>query len=200
MPNIVPRAEINLPPNLPPRVEPRAEEVLPPELPPIVEPRAEENLPPVQIEIFENEEEQIEEPERRRSTRDTQVKYGYTGEAILGSILNTTQVEEIMLLVDDEATPKSYKKAVSGDNAQEWKEAIKAEYQSLLDHDTFDLVERPQNTKVIRTHHVFKIKRDEKGNISKFKARLVARGDTQIEGENFLKYSAQLYDQSRLED
>ncbi len=68
----------------------------------------------------------------------------------------------------------------------EWKEAINAEYQSLLDHDTFDVVNRPQNTKVIRTHHVFKIKRDEKGKISKFKARF-ARGDTQIEGENFFE-------------
>ena len=40
---------------------------LPPNMPPIVEPRAEENLPPIQIDIFDNEVEQIEEPEHRRS-------------------------------------------------------------------------------------------------------------------------------------
>ncbi len=86
-------------------------------MPLIVEPRAEENLPPIQIDIFDYGVEQIEEPERRRSTRNTEVKYGYTGEAILESILSVTQVEEILLLADDETTPKSFKKAVSGDNA-----------------------------------------------------------------------------------
>ena len=110
-----------------------------------------------------------------------------TGETILGSILSVTQVEELLLLADDKATPKSYKQAVTGEYAAEFIDALKVEYQSLLDHDTFDKVDRPINTKVIRTHHVFTIKRDENGKISKFKARLVARGDTQIEGENFFE-------------
>jgi hypothetical protein len=100
--------------------------------------------------------------------------------------LSITQIEELLLLAE-EATPKSYKKAVSGDNSAEWKEAIKAEYKSLLDHDTFSIVNRPKDTKVIRSHHVFKIKMDDQGQISKFKARLVARGDTQVEGENFFE-------------
>ena len=89
-----------------------------------------------------------------------------------------------MLLADDEATPKSYKQAVTGPYAKKFIEAIDVEYKSLLDHETFDKVDRPINAKVIRTHHVFTIKRDENGKISKFKARLVARGDTQIEGED----------------
>ena len=198
LPKIAPRAEINLPPNMP-QVEPRAEINLPPNLPPIEEPRAEinqpQNLPPnippiydepIQFDIFDNEVDQTEAPELRRSTRNTEVKYGYTGETILGSILNVTQIEQIMLLADDEATPKSFKKAMEGNNAIEWKEAVRTEFQSLLDYDTFDKVDRPKDKKVIRTHLIFKIKRDEKDNL-KYKVRLVARGDTQIEGENFFE-------------
>ena len=74
-----PRAEQNLPPEMPPIEIPRAEEILPPEMPPIVQEQVQEDLEPIQFDIFDNEVEENEEPERRRSTRNTQVRYGYTG-------------------------------------------------------------------------------------------------------------------------
>ena len=190
-PILPPRAEINLPPNLPPvaNLPPDlplpAENNLPPNMPQVVEQPAERDLAPIQIDIFDNEAVEDEEPQRRRSTRATEVKYGYRGEVILGRILSLTEVQQILLLAD-EKVPKSFKQAISGDNSEEWMKAIVAEYQSLLDHNTFDVVDRPTNAKIIRTLLVFKIKRDENGN-QKFKARLVARGDTQIEGENFFE-------------
>ena len=43
----------------------------------------------------------------------------------------------------------------------------------------------PQGRRTIRTKWVDKIKRDKSGNISKYKARLVAQGFTQIKGLDY---------------
>ena len=53
--------------------------------------------------------------------------------------------------------------------------------------------EAPKNKTIITTKWVFSIKRDEHNNISKFKARLVARGFNQIHGIDYdLTYSPTL--------
>lgn len=59
------------------------------------------------------------------------------------------------------------------------------EYDALIKNKTWDLVEKPKGVPVVDCKWVFKIKRDEMGNISKFKSRLVARGFTQRFGINY---------------
>lgn len=39
--------------------------------------------------------------------------------------------------------PATLKEALSGDYSEQWKEAADAEYQSLQDNDTWELVELP---------------------------------------------------------
>ena len=48
-----------------------------------------------------------------------------------------------------------------------------------MENNTWTLVNRPQNEKVLKNKWVFKIKRNQNGMLEKFKARLVARGDQQ---------------------
>ncbi|CAM8905238.1 unnamed protein product [Rhodiola kirilowii] len=52
-------------------------------------------------------------------------------------------------------------------------------------NDVWDLVPQPDDVNVIGTKWIFKNKSDEQGNITRYKARLVAQGYTQIEGVDF---------------
>lgn len=59
------------------------------------------------------------------------------------------------------------------------------EYESLMQNETWKLVPRPENTKVLSNRWVFKIKRKHDGSIDKYKARLVVRGHEQKYGIDY---------------
>lgn len=75
--------------------------------------------------------------------------------------------------------------AISGPNSSEWIEAIASEIKSLIENDTWKLVERPENRRVIGSRFVLRNKYNANGSIEKRKARLVARGFSQIPGIDF---------------
>jgi len=62
---------------------------------------------------------------------------------------------------------------------------MQTEYDALMENNTWTLVSRPKDKKVIKSKWVFKVKRHQDGSVDKFKARLVARGDQQHEGTDF---------------
>ena len=66
-----------------------------------------------------------------------------------------------------------------------WQEAISAELKSLDEACTWDIVPRPKNTNIVSCKWVFKIKRNAAGQIDKYKARLVARGFSQVHGVDY---------------
>ncbi|XP_075507462.1 uncharacterized protein LOC142544285 [Primulina tabacum] len=66
-----------------------------------------------------------------------------------------------------------------------WVNAMHEKLEQFVRNDVCDLVPRPLNTNVIGTKWIFKNKTDESGNIVWNKARLVAQGYTQVEGEDF---------------
>ncbi|KAJ9512234.1 hypothetical protein QJQ45_012787 [Haematococcus lacustris] len=72
--------------------------------------------------------------------------------------------------------------ALSGPQADYWREAMHTELASLHANGTWTLVERPPGARVLPTKWVLKIKRDATGAIEKFKARLVAKGFMQVSG------------------
>lgn len=81
-----------------------------------------------------------------------------------------------LMSVFDDGEPNTYDEAISCINACHWKEAIKKELKALEDNDTWDYVKRKNDSNIIDTKWVFRKKKDEKGNIASYKARLVARG------------------------
>jgi hypothetical protein len=74
---------------------------------------------------------------------------------------------------------------MKGDDADKWQEAINAEYNTLLEQGTWELVELPPGEKAIGSGWVFKIKHNADGSIERYKARLVAKGYSQCPGIDY---------------
>src|SRR5690606_37343441 len=82
--------------------------------------------------------------------------------------------------------PQTYSQAMKSLYADEWKEAIDSELQSLIDNETWTPVDNlPPNAHAVDSRWVFKVKRNADHSVNKFKARLVARGFTQRPGVDF---------------
>lgn len=81
--------------------------------------------------------------------------------------------------------PSSYQQALKDENCDKWKIAMKEEYDALIKNDTWDLVERPPNKKLVDNRWVYKVKENNVNLPVRFKARLVARGFTQQYGVNY---------------
>ena len=62
---------------------------------------------------------------------------------------------------------------------------MKDEMHSLTKNKTWDLVEKPTDRKIITCKWVLRIEYDPQGQTIRFKARLVARGFTQVPGIDF---------------
>jgi hypothetical protein len=67
----------------------------------------------------------------------------------------------------------------------QWKDTVNMELKSLDEARTWDIVQQPKNKNVVSSKWVFKIKRNAAGEIDKYKARLVARGFTQVYGVDY---------------
>lgn len=79
----------------------------------------------------------------------------------------------------------SFSQAVTGPDATEWKDAIYDEIKSLVENDTWELVERPKNVNVVGCRIVLKNKHKADGRLEKRKARIVAKGFSQRPGIDF---------------
>ncbi|XP_019100085.1 PREDICTED: uncharacterized protein LOC104779870 isoform X1 [Camelina sativa] len=63
-----------------------------------------------------------------------------------------------------------------------WNPAMGEEYSTLIKMGTWCLVPRPKNTNIIRSMWLYKHKFDSNGRLSRYKARLVANGNSQLPG------------------
>jgi hypothetical protein len=89
----------------------------------------------------------------------------------------------VLISVDDE--PKSVGKAVDSAKGKLWKDAMVEEMESLHKNETWDLVKFPSGRNHVDRKWVFKKKINAAGQVEKFKARLVVKGYSQVEGVDF---------------
>ena len=93
----------------------------------------------------------------------------------------------------EKETPQSYREAMTSADAKKWRAAAVAEFEGCVAQHTWDLVPRvtlPKGTNVIRVKWVFKVKTDELGTITKYKARITPKGFMQRHGVDYFEVYA----------
>ncbi|CAI7799045.1 unnamed protein product [Closterium sp. NIES-53] len=75
--------------------------------------------------------------------------------------------------------------ALSGPDAEKWKQSVKEEYDSLLENETWELCELPPGKKAISSKLIFRHKYGPDGELTRYKSRLVAKGFLQTKGKDF---------------
>jgi hypothetical protein len=102
--------------------------------------------------------------------------------------INAVSVLELKLMGSDVKVPNTVLEALNSSYADFWRDAMKAEMDSQLERKVFEPVERSEVNKdatVVDTRWVFAVKTDSEGYVNRFKARLVARGFTQVEVKDY---------------
>lgn len=84
-----------------------------------------------------------------------------------------------------DADNPTYAQAMASPDADQWRAAMKVEFESLVSHSVGRLIKRPSNANVLGGMWRFKRKRDATGAISKYKARWVILGNHQIHGIDY---------------
>ena len=187
------------------------------DLPAAEPPAAEEEiqlLPKVEKLEEEDPEEVIEEDEMEETVSDFQdavseeeaenvpAPTGGAGDSAGGSrpkraILLPKHLDEYEVGVASCAVeePENYKEAMK---KPEWLKAMQEELVAHQQNGTWELAALPKGRKVVGSKWVFKVKRNERDDIVKFKARLVAQGYTQHQGVDFDEVFAPVTRQSTL--
>jgi len=84
-----------------------------------------------------------------------------------------------------ESDEPSVEEAMRGPNAEHWRHAMDEEVAAIKKNGTWEIVDPPHGTNIIRSHFILKVKHNEKCEITHYKARLVTNGNTQQEGIDF---------------
>ncbi|GKA44214.1 putative RNA-directed DNA polymerase [Tanacetum coccineum] len=92
----------------------------------------------------------------------------------------TLEPEELMMAETDQ--PSTFEEAVVH---KAWREAMQAELDAIEKNKTWQLTSLPPGHKAIGLKWVYKVKKDNMGNMVKYKARLVAKGYVQKQGVDY---------------
>ncbi len=88
-------------------------------------------------------------------------------------------------MIATDLEPSSYEEAMTSENHEEWQQAMNEEIASLIDNNTWTLVDKPSGKPVVDNKWVYKKKTLPDGTVAKYKARLVAKGYTQRQGVDY---------------
>jgi hypothetical protein len=91
--------------------------------------------------------------------------------------------EEIQM----DGDPTSFEKGMRSAHSSKWLDAMEDEMRSMSTNRVWDLEEIIEGVKTIGCKWVYKMKCDSKGNIERFKARLMAKGFTQRKDIDYTK-------------
>ena len=112
-----------------------------------------------------------EQPQLRRSNRERKPSTRYPS-------------SEYLLLTDG-GEPESFQEAQTHKDRGSWMKAMQEEMESLQKNNTYELVKLPKGRKALRNKWVYKLKKDGRGDLVKYKARLVVKGFGQKKGIDF---------------
>jgi hypothetical protein len=111
----------------------------------------------------------------RRSVRESRLRERYTPSYFRSNF--------VLSIIDDD--PRNAREAVYSEDGKLWKKAMDEEMAALDKNEAWDLVELSTGRKPIGSKWVFKKKLNAEGKVEKYKAQLVAKGYSQVEGIDF---------------
>ena len=103
----------------------------------------------------------------------------------MGAAITTTVSKVNRAKIDED--PPTYKAAMSHPDAAQWQIACAEELETFKRMKLYETVDKPTDQKIVDSKWVFRLKRGPDGEIEKHKARVVAKGFTQVEGLNYDK-------------
>ncbi|KAL0561324.1 hypothetical protein IC582_001749 [Cucumis melo] len=113
--------------------------------------------------------------EPRRSGRVTNLPIRYMSLTETLTVISDGDIED----------PLTFKKAIEDVDKDEWIKAMNLELESMYFNSVWDLVDQLDGVKPIGCKWIYKRKRGADGKIQTFKAILVAKGYTQVEGVDY---------------
>jgi hypothetical protein len=133
-------------------------------------------------------ESQLEEvPRRSQRTIRRPHYYGYSEpiDTVTTASVDTSSVEHYVYSVEEISEPGTIENALSSTHGRKWRAAADSEYHSLIENDTWNLVELPKGRTAIGCKWILKVKHNGESKIVRFKSRLVAKGYSQRHGIDF---------------
>ena len=88
-----------------------------------------------------------------------------------------------VVLADDE--PANYQEATNSPDSERWKASMKKEYNTLMEYNTWELVEKPPNINIVGCRWTYHVKHDNLRQTNKLNSQLIAQGFSQILGLDF---------------
>lgn len=95
------------------------------------------------------------------------------------------QEHAMLSTIEAEEDPASYEEAMRREDSEQWQIAMSDEIISLKKNQVWELVDKPEGVNIVTNRWVLRIKRRPDGSIERYKARLVARGFTQVHGVDY---------------
>jgi hypothetical protein len=126
-------------------------------------------------EEVEEAKEEPHTPVLRRSVRDRRQPESYSPPGFHSNFA--------LSITDDD--PITVREAVNSEDSKLWKKAMVEEMDSLDKNAAWDIVELPTGRKSVGRKWLFKKKFNAQGKVEKYKAWLVAKGYSQVEGIDF---------------
>jgi hypothetical protein len=99
---------------------------------------------------------EVEAPRRSQRVRKSAISSDY-------KVYNTEEVHM-------EGDPTSYEEVMRSVHSSKWLEAMEDEMKSMSSNGVWDLEDIPRGAKTVGCKWVYKIKRDSRGNVERFKA------------------------------
>ena len=85
----------------------------------------------------------------------------------------------------DHGEPTNCEEAMMSPDSDKWFEAVKPEIGSMYENKVWTLVDLPDDRQSIENKWIFKKKTDTNGNVTVYKAQLVAKGFRQVQGVDY---------------
>ena len=99
--------------------------------------------------------------------------------------ISSNIIETILMVNSTEPSLNNVNEVRKSADAEKWEAAMDKELEMMKKMKTWELVDAPIGKNVVGCRWVFTMKKDEHGNIARYKARLVAQGFSQKPGVDY---------------